>query len=46
MYTGPVDCAKRIYQVGGLRGLFKGLIPTTLRETIGKHECTSVLTLA
>lgn len=31
-YSGPIDCAKHIYQRNGLRGLFLGQIATMSRE--------------
>ena len=30
---GPVDCLKRIYRIDGLKGCFRGLLPTVIRET-------------
>lgn len=30
---GPVDCLKRIYRLDGLRGVFRGMSATILRET-------------
>jgi len=30
-YTGLVDCAKKTYQLDGLRGFYRGLIPNTLK---------------
>jgi solute carrier family 25 carnitine/acylcarnitine transporter 20/29 len=32
IYSGPIDCAKKIYQINGVPGLFKGMVPTILRE--------------
>jgi solute carrier family 25 carnitine/acylcarnitine transporter 20/29 len=32
LYAGPIDCAKKIYHVNGVPGLFKGMVPTILRE--------------
>lgn len=35
LYNGPLDCAKKIYQENGIRGIYKGLGPTLIRESIG-----------
>lgn len=36
LYKGPIDCAKQLYKGGGLtHGLFRGLMPTLLREGLG-----------
>jgi len=32
-YTGTADCIKKVYEVAGIRGLFRGLLVTTLRDT-------------
>jgi solute carrier family 25 (mitochondrial carnitine/acylcarnitine transporter), member 20/29 len=32
---GSVDCAQKIYKQYGVRGVFKGFVPTFLREAIG-----------
>ncbi|ODV68899.1 mitochondrial carrier [Hyphopichia burtonii NRRL Y-1933] len=34
-FNGPIDCAKKIFQNNGLRGVFKGLPPTLFREGVG-----------
>ncbi|WOK96120.1 mitochondrial carnitine/acylcarnitine carrier-like protein [Canna indica] len=34
-YGGPVDVAKHVMREAGLRGLFKGLVPTLAREVPG-----------
>ncbi|CAK9173393.1 unnamed protein product [Ilex paraguariensis] len=34
-YGGPMDVARHVLQSGGLRGLFKGLVPTMAREVPG-----------
>ncbi|KGN60391.1 mitochondrial carnitine/acylcarnitine carrier-like protein [Cucumis sativus] len=34
-YGGPVDVAKHVVQSNGMKGLFKGLIPTMAREAPG-----------
>ncbi|KAJ1673378.1 Mitochondrial carrier protein ymc2 [Spiromyces aspiralis] len=31
-YTGPIDCIKKIYTGYGLSGIYKGQVPTLLRE--------------
>lgn len=36
MFNGPIDCFKKLYQSNGLySGIFKGLAPTLVRESIG-----------
>ncbi|KAI5964568.1 YMC2 [Candida pseudojiufengensis] len=35
LFNGPLDCAKKIYEIDGLRGIYKGLGPTLIRESIG-----------
>lgn len=35
LYNGPIDCAKKIYQIAGIRGIFRGLGPTLVREAHG-----------
>lgn len=35
LYKGPWDCARRIFSTHGLRGVYKGQIPTMLREFFG-----------
>lgn len=35
-YRGPLDCAKQIWKTGGLRGMFKGLGSTALRDVPGE----------
>ncbi|KAK4490417.1 hypothetical protein RD792_001094 [Penstemon davidsonii] len=34
-YRGPMDVARHVLQSGGVKGLFKGLIPTLAREVPG-----------
>lgn len=35
-FNGPLDCAKKVHKAGGLySGIFKGLAPTLVRESIG-----------
>lgn len=35
-FAGPIDCFKQIHKVGGLSsGIYKGLAPTLVRESIG-----------
>lgn len=34
-YGGPIDVAKHVVREAGTRGLFKGLVPTLLREVPG-----------
>lgn len=34
-FSGPVDCASKIFKASGLRGIYKGLGPTLVRESIG-----------
>ncbi|XP_013384816.1 mitochondrial basic amino acids transporter-like [Lingula anatina] len=33
LYTGPIDCLKKIYKAHGIRGVFKGFTLTIVRET-------------
>lgn len=33
LYSGPVDCARRIYAAHGLRGVYKGLLATIIFRT-------------
>jgi solute carrier family 25 (mitochondrial carnitine/acylcarnitine transporter), member 20/29 len=35
IYSGPIDCIRKIYRVGGLRALYRGLGPTIGREGHG-----------
>lgn len=35
LYNGPIDCIKKIYNVAGVRGLYRGLGPTITREGHG-----------
>ena len=35
IYTGPIDCIRKIYNVGGLRALYRGMGPTIGREGHG-----------
>lgn len=30
-YTGPLDCAKKLYQESGIRGIYKGTVLTLMR---------------
>lgn len=34
-FNGPIDCAKKIYASSGIRGIYKGLAPTLIRESVG-----------
>lgn len=34
-FSGPIDCAKKLYQSSGIRGIYKGLMPTLFRESVG-----------
>lgn len=35
-FHGPIDCAKKLYQSNGLfSGIYKGLLPTLFRESVG-----------
>lgn len=34
-FSGPLDCFFKIYQNNGVNGIFKGLVPTLVRESIG-----------
>ena len=34
-FNGPWDCVKKIYKSGGLKGVYRGFIPTALREAPG-----------
>eukprot|EP00029_Vermamoeba_vermiformis_P012688 TRINITY_DN7588_c0_g1_i1.p1 TRINITY_DN7588_c0_g1~~TRINITY_DN7588_c0_g1_i1.p1 ORF type:complete len:157 (+),score=16.00 TRINITY_DN7588_c0_g1_i1:385-855(+) len=35
MYKGPIDCAKKVWQASGLRGIFNGLSATLIRDVPG-----------
>lgn len=35
LYSGPVDCIKKIHGEAGIRGIFRGIAPTLLREGHG-----------
>lgn len=36
LFNGPLDCAKKLYQTNGLvHGIYRGLSPTLIRESIG-----------
>jgi solute carrier family 25 (mitochondrial carnitine/acylcarnitine transporter), member 20/29 len=35
VYTGPIDCIRKIYKIGGMRALYRGLGPTIGREGHG-----------
>lgn len=35
MYRGPLDVLKHIYSVGGTSAIFRGLVPTLMRESLG-----------
>jgi len=37
LYAGPIDCAKKIIQTGGLRGIYVGFMPTLIRELFGNY---------
>ena len=30
-----LDCAKKIHQTDGIKGIYKGLVPTLIRESVG-----------
>lgn len=34
-FNGPIDCAKKLFQSNGIRGIYKGLAPTLFREGVG-----------
>lgn len=34
-FNGPIDCVKKITQLSGVLGVFRGLVPTLARESIG-----------
>ena len=34
-FNGPLDCAKKIYQTDGIKGIYRGLVPTLIRESVG-----------
>ena len=34
-FNGPLDSAKKIYQTDGIKGIYKGLVPTLIRESVG-----------
>lgn len=35
LYTGPIDCIKKLYSRGGIRALYRGMGPTVGREGHG-----------
>jgi solute carrier family 25 carnitine/acylcarnitine transporter 20/29 len=35
LFSGPIDCAKKVYQSSGISGIYKGLLPTLFRESVG-----------
>ena len=35
VYKGPVDCIRSIYRNHGIRGTFRGISPTVIRDTTG-----------
>jgi len=35
LFNGPIDCAKKVYQASGITGIYKGLLPTLFRESVG-----------
>jgi solute carrier family 25 carnitine/acylcarnitine transporter 20/29 len=43
IYTGSIDAARKIYKQYGIRGLNRGQIPTTIRESTGL--CLSLTTI-
>lgn len=34
-FAGPIDCFKKIYNATGVRGIYRGLGPTLVRESVG-----------
>ncbi|PRT56655.1 Carrier protein YMC1, mitochondrial [Wickerhamiella sorbophila] len=34
-FRGPIDCIKQIWQAGGMGGIFRGFVPTIIRESHG-----------
>lgn len=34
-FTGPIDCARKVYASSGISGIYKGLLPTLARESVG-----------
>lgn len=34
-FNGPIDCMKKITQLSGVQGIFRGLVPTLARESVG-----------
>lgn len=37
-FTGPIDCLKYIVKTEGIRGAFKGLTATILRDIPGEYD--------
>ena len=35
LYAGPLDCVKVLYRQAGLAGVFKGQVPTMVRDGVG-----------
>lgn len=35
LFNGPIDCVKKLYQSAGMRGIYRGLMPTLVRESHG-----------
>jgi len=44
IYKGSVDCMKKIYKSYGLKGVYKGAVPTICRDSIGYGLYFSVYT--
>jgi solute carrier family 25 carnitine/acylcarnitine transporter 20/29 len=42
LYAGPLDCIRTIYGAHGVGGLFKGQVPTLIREGLGYGSVFSV----
>lgn len=34
-FAGPIDCFKKIYEARGIAGIYRGLAPTLVRESVG-----------
>lgn len=35
LFHGPIDCIKKMYGAGGIQGIYRGIMPTLVRESHG-----------
>lgn len=38
--TSPIECARRIFQTEGLKGLFRGQMITVMRDVSERNRCS------